>query len=261
VVVSYFQAGRVCDYINGRWGYQKLLDMMYAFAKLKTTPEVIEEHLGMKPEAFDKEFLGWLEAQTKKQVEGFAEWRKRLRHLADLAREKKYDEVISEGTAIRDLYPDYVEAGSVYEFLGEAYEAKSDKTKAMAELERYAKIGGRHPPTLKKLAKMQEEAGRGKDAAATLQRLNYVYPVNDEELHQRLGELLLAQGDLDNAIVEFQAVIASKPVDPAASHFNLAKAYRQAKKITEARDHLLLALEAAPSYRPAQKMLLELSKQ
>ena len=41
------------------------------------------------------------------------------------------------------LYPDYVEAGSVYEFLADAYLAKGDKAKAMAELERYSKIGGR----------------------------------------------------------------------------------------------------------------------
>jgi Tfp pilus assembly protein PilF len=49
-------------------------------------------------------------------------------------------------------------------------------------------------------------------------------------------------------------------VDPATSHFNLAKAYRRANQPENARDELLLALEAAPGYRPAQKMLLELSQ-
>ncbi len=28
------------------------------------------------------------------------------------------------------------------------------------------------------------------DAAATLERINYIYPVNDEELHRQLGDLL-----------------------------------------------------------------------
>ena len=39
--------------------------------------------------------------------------------------------VIKEGTAIRDLYADYVEAGSVYEFLAHAYEAKNENPKAI----------------------------------------------------------------------------------------------------------------------------------
>ena len=46
--------------------------------------------------------------------------------------------MIRKATRIRDLYPDYVEAGSVYEFLADAYLAKGDKAKAMAELERYS---------------------------------------------------------------------------------------------------------------------------
>ena len=49
--------------------------------------------------------------------------------MADL-RAKKYDDVIREGAAIRDFYPDYVEPGSVYEFMADAYEAKGDKAAA-----------------------------------------------------------------------------------------------------------------------------------
>jgi tetratricopeptide (TPR) repeat protein len=49
------------------------------------------------------------------------------------------------------------------------------------------------------------------------------------------------------------------PLDQAASHFNLARAYRAAGRLEEAIEHVATALEAAPGYRPAQKMLLELS--
>ena len=120
VTVSYFQAGKICDYINGKWGYAKLLDMMHAFGRRETTPQVIEEHLGMKPEAFDKEFLAWLEAQTKRTVDGFDDWKKRLKLIAEAAKAGRHDDVIREGLAIRDIYPDYVEAGSVYEYLADA---------------------------------------------------------------------------------------------------------------------------------------------
>ena len=61
-------------------------------------------------------FLAWLDGKTKKEVAGFEDWRKRLRLVAEAEHDKNWDKMIAEGTAIRDIYPDYVEAGSVYEF-------------------------------------------------------------------------------------------------------------------------------------------------
>ena len=258
VVVSYFQAGRICDYIAEHWGFSKLLAMMNDFARSEPTAQVIEKELGIKAEDFDRQFLAKLETETKSVVEGFDDWRKKLKQVADLSKAGKHDEVIPLALAIRDLYKDYVEAGSAYEFLADAYAAKKDNAAAIAELERYAKVGGRSPVLLKRLASMLEETGRKRDAALALERLNYIFP-NDAELHYRLGGLWFGESNNAGAIREYTSVLAMKPMDRATSHFNLARAYRQAKQIDEAKDQLLLALEAAPGFRPAQKMLLELS--
>ena len=75
-----------------------------------------------------------------------------------------------------------------------------------------------------------------------------------------MGDLWLAQNNLPGAIREYQAVLATKPLDQAGAHFELASAYRKAKRLDEARDQVLLALEAAPGYKPAQRLLLEISK-
>jgi tetratricopeptide (TPR) repeat protein len=260
VVVSYFQAGRICDYINERWGYGKLLEMMHAFGEKRTTPEVIEQQLGLKAEEFDKQFLTWLNEKTSALVEGFDGWRKGMKALAEAAEAGRHDEVIEKGPALRDLYPEYVEESSPYELIAAAHLAKENKRAAVMELERFAKAGGRSPALLKKLATLQEEQGRLKEAAATLERLLYIYPVGDEELHRRLGDLWFNQGNLAGAIREYQAVVAMNPLDQAASQFNLAKAYHAAGRHDEALQHVVLSLEAAPGYRPAQKMLLELSE-
>jgi tetratricopeptide (TPR) repeat protein len=260
VVVSYFQAGRICDYIKKNWGYNKLLAMMHDFGSGATTPEVIEKELGMKPEEFDKKFLAALTEETKRIVEGFAEWPKRIRAISELAKANKHDDVIREALAIRDIYPDYVEAGSVYEFLAEAYLAKGDKPHAIAELARYSEVGGRNSGLIKKLATLLEEAGQKKEAAAALARLNWIYP-QDEELHRRLGDLYMATGRPEAAIVEFRAAVAMKPLDTATARYNLARALKNSGKEDEAKDELLLALETAPGFRPAQRMLLELSKE
>jgi tetratricopeptide (TPR) repeat protein len=259
VVVSYFQAGRICGFIANEWGYAKLLAMMHDFATDATTPQVIEKEFAMRPEEFDKKFLAAIDAETKSVVDGFDDWKKGLKEVAELARSGENEQVIKRSDALRDVYPDYVEAGNLYERRANAFLALDNKPDAIAELEHYAKIGGRNPDTLKQLASLLVEAGRPADAAVVLNRLNYIDPV-DGDLHRRLGDLWFAQNNIDGAIREYQAVLAWKPVDPAAAHFNLAKAYRSANRTDDARDQLVLALETAPGYRPAQKMLLELSQ-
>jgi tetratricopeptide (TPR) repeat protein len=259
VIVSYFQGGKICSYIAEKWGYSKLLDMIQSFARLESTPDVIQKDLGISSTEFDKQFLAWLDAQTKVTTDHFDEWRDKLKMMVADERSKDYGAVIQIGNTIRDWYPDYVEVGSVYELLVDAYTAKGDKENARKQLEKYNDVGGRDPKLVERLATLEEEAGQPKKAAAALDRLNYIYP-EDQDLHKRLGDLWLAQNNVPGAIREYQAVIALKPLDQAASHYQLAEALRKANRLDQARDEVLLALEAAPGFKPAQKLLLEIAK-
>ena len=47
VIVSYFQAGSICDFIGEKWGEDKLLDMVHSYAQLATTPQAIQQNLGI----------------------------------------------------------------------------------------------------------------------------------------------------------------------------------------------------------------------
>jgi tetratricopeptide (TPR) repeat protein len=258
VIVSYFQAGRICDYIQDRWGADKLLDIVHSFAQAKTTPETIQQNLAMSPEEFDKQFQEWLYKDLGKTADGFDQWRNQLKELVALAKNKQYDEVLKKGEEVRRMYPDYVEGANAYEFLAEAHLGQGDKQAAAAVLAQYAKIGGRSPDALKELASLQQELGNPKEAAATLDRINYIYPVNDEDLHRKLCDLWFDQGNQTGAIRECAAVVALHPLDQASAQFSLARAYFAAGQRDTARDHLLASLEAAPGYRPAQKLLLQL---
>src|SRR5580704_13540672 len=257
VIVSYYQAGRICDYIKERWGADKLLDMVHSFAAHKNTPDVIRGDLGMAPEDFDKQFLDWLDKDVGKTVANFDAWRAKLKDLAGQAKNKNYDQVLKEGEEARRLYPDYIYPANPYEFMAEADFAKNDKAAAAAILTAYEKIGGHNPPALKQLASLEEEQGKPAAAAATLDRLNYIYPV-DEDLHRRLGDLWFAQYNFTGAIREYNAVIALGPVDKASAQYNAARAYFAAGEKDKAEDHVLASLEVAPNYRPAQKLLLQL---
>ena len=82
VFVSYFQAGRICDYIASRWGDDKLLDMVHSFAHSASTPAAIQDNLGMAPEQFDREFQAWLYEKVGDMPAHVDEWHKRMARSA-----------------------------------------------------------------------------------------------------------------------------------------------------------------------------------
>jgi tetratricopeptide (TPR) repeat protein len=258
VIVSYFEAGSICDYIQSHWGADKLLAMVHSYAERKTTPQAIQADLGLSPEEFDKQYLQWLNQRYGKMAANIEEWRRLMQQLTETAKQKQYDRVLREGEVVRNMYPEYVGDANAYEFLAVADLATNDKKAAAAVLTGYEKMGGQDPSILKKLASLEEELGEPKEAAATLDRINYIYPVHDEGLHRHLGDLWFAQANYPGAIREYTAVIALNPLDKAGAQFNLAQAYYASGQHDKAEESVLAALEAAPGYRPAQKLLLEI---
>ncbi len=260
VIVSYFEAGKMCDYIAERWGEKKLLNMAREFAKNRPTVDVIREQLGIEPEAFDKDFLAKLEKETEVTVKNFKEWTTGLGDLNKLARAPmpNNDELIAKGRALEFLYPEYVEAGNPYLVVAKACLAKEDKACALDEYAKYSKNSGREAEAVKKYAGLLKEAGKLKEAASALERLNFVNPL-DQDLHEKLGTLYLSINEPARAALEFGVLVALHPIDVAGSHYNLAKAFKAQGLDDKAREEALTALEAAPDYRPAQKLLLQLS--
>jgi tetratricopeptide (TPR) repeat protein len=260
VLVSYFQAGSICDFVKAKWGEEKLLDMVHSYAKSQTTEQVVLQDLGLAPEEFDKQYLAWIDKKYGAEAAHFDEWREKLKTLVAASQQKQYDVVLAQGPAVLAMYPEYVGDANAYELIADANKAKGDAKAEASVLIAYEHEGGQEPAVLKRLATLEESAGQQAEAAGTLERLNYIYPVKDEELHHHLGDLLYAQKQYDGAIREYIAVVASNPVDKAGAEFHLAQAYLAAGQKDKAQESVLAALEAAPSYRPAQKMLLELNQ-
>ena len=258
VQVSYFEAGRICDYIQDRWGAEKLNDIVHSYAQRQSTREAIEQNLGLTTEAFDKVFQAWLYASVSTTVAGFDEWHQRLAQLAALARDQRYDEVIRTADAVIRLYPDYVYEANAYEMLAQADLAEHDLKAAADVLGRYAARGGRQPETLKALAHIEEELGDPGAAAATLDRINDIDPAYDEDLHRHLGGLWMQLKNYTGAVREYGAVLALHPLDKASAEFDLAQAYFAAGEHEQAENAVLASLETAPGYRPAQKLLLQI---
>ena len=259
VPVSYFQAGLVCRMIARQWEFSKLVDLLDGFGKGQETAANIERVLGIGAEEFDKRFKTFIDGMYGDLVQNYPDWRKTIKAAHEAYRKEDWDTAIAEGVKARDIYPQFSEGGSAYVVLANAYEKKGDKAKASAELQRYQKMGGKDPDEIVKLADLLDGLGKRQEAIEALSELNYVY-LGDEKVHQKLGGWLFEANRDKEALREYQAVLALNPLDKVGAHFNLARTYHKMKDRENTRRQVLLALEAAPSYRPAQKLLMEIVK-
>ena len=257
VIVSYWQGGTICDYITERWGSDALLAMAHSFGALKTLPQVFQEDLKITPQQFDTDYMAWIDKHWGDTAKNFNTWKDQLKALVKSAEAKDDDAVIAAAPKVIALYPEYVEDANAYELLAKAQLNKGNKQAAMDALKEYEKRGGEDPTTLKNLAMLEDGLGRKKEAAATLELVNFIYP-EDEGLHRDLGKLLLAQNDSAGGLREYQAVVAMKPLDKAQAEYDVAKAYLAAGDKAKAEESVLSSLEAAPDFKEAQKLLLDL---
>lgn len=259
VQVSYFEAGKLCDYIVEKWGNDAILGMIHSYADGKNTAEAIQQSLHITPEALDKEFAVWLEKQTGSTVRGFEQWKKGIEAAHAAEKAGKPADAMREAEAVKNLYPDYVGDGNAYQIIAAAADRQNQKRKAADGLQQYRDHGGTDVDLLKRLARDETDLGDLHGAASTLSKVNYIYP-EDEETHRMLAKLALSTGDVNTAVRESQAVLALKSGDPAETHYELARALDAANRPKEAKDQVILALEAAPDFKPAQQLLLKLSQ-
>jgi tetratricopeptide (TPR) repeat protein len=232
--------------------------MAHSFGELKPLPQVFQDNLKITPQQFDTDYMAWMEKKWGETAKEFDTWKDGLKALVGNAKDD--DAVIAAAHKVIDPYPEYVEDANAYELLANVELDKGNKQAAMDALKQYEKRGGEEPKTLEKLATLEEDLGQNKEAAATLEQLNFIYP-EDEWLHRELGKLLLAQKDNAGAVREYQAVLAMHPLDKAQAEYDVAKAYMAAGDKAKAEESVLGSLEAAPDFKDAQKMLLELEGQ
>lgn len=259
VMVSYFQAGRICDYIETTYGWPKLMEMLKAFGRVTTTQAVISEVLGVKPEEFDRNFDAWLRKQHEAPLKNFAEWKARMKGLQAAAVPGGDEALRKEIARLVDMYPEYVEGGNAYETLAALEKKAGSKDGERQWLSRYMKMGGRNPLSLKRLAELEQERGDHAAAEDVLRRVLGIYPMKDEQLHRRLASLRMELKRFEGAAEEWGAVLATGTTDIAGAHYERARAYHAMGRDEDAKNEVLSSLEAAPGFRAAQRLLLELN--
>jgi Tfp pilus assembly protein PilF len=174
-----------------------------------------------------------------------------------LVDEGRQDEATRYLEAAKRLFPFYAEANSPYWNLAMIAKQAGDLRRAAAELEALTAINEKDYRANVELAALQEELGEPRRAAEALERTVYIYPL-EIALHQQLAALYAGIGEHELAVRERRAVVGLAPVDMAEALYQLARAQQQAGDPAGAKRSVLGALEIAPGYPAAQRLLLDL---
>ena len=174
-----------------------------------------------------------------------------------LLREKKYEEAKAPLRKLIKAYPNNVEdADNPYGLLAMAHRKLEEFDEEKKVLEA---LGSRSADSLDAYLRLMEigfEAEDWKTVERNGDRYLAVNPLLPQP-YRYLAKAREANGDPGAAIDAYRVMLELDPPDPADAHFQLARLLH-AKKDVAARRHVLQALEEAPRFRDAHKLLLKI---
>lgn len=259
VIVSYMQAGLVFDFIDIEYGFDKIVDMLYLFNDGLTPVEAIEKSLGITDKEFDRHFKQFIDIEFGPLLSGINVWIQDMKDGFAALDEENWEEAAAAGERAIFTYPDYVENDSAYIIQAKAYEELGDDEAQFNTLQSYWQKGGYQANALMRLGDLYVEKGQRDDAEKVYMDANYVEPFR-EDVHIKLGDLYMDAGKPADALKEYNVLLALDPVDKASANYRVAKAYHALDNGEKSLEYLMTALDIAPQYRDAQKLLLELTR-
>ncbi|MBX2823076.1 MAG: tetratricopeptide repeat protein [Gammaproteobacteria bacterium] len=258
VSVSYMQAGLLCDFISDRWGHGALVSMLHAFGRGDNVKTVVNRYLEVTLNEFDEAFITHVRSRYENTLARLDEFQQLPRVLANSMRNSDWPGAEQLAQQLIDIYPDFVSAGNGYLALAHAQAEQGRDRDATQTRLRWFRHGGYDPETLRQLAIDLDEQGSVSAAAEVLAALNWVSPYYASE-HEKLGQYYLTLEQPDKALQSFDALIGLSEDHAASAWLGKSRAQRQLGEMEKARRSVLIALEQAPFFRDAQRLLLELN--
>lgn len=179
-------------------------------------------------------------------------------HYAKLAiDEARYEEAEKLLLSLRKLHPEDRMLSGTLGLLGLLYRKTEDPAKEAEVMAELARLNDRGLEVYARLAELRKAEGDWESIRENAHRYLSVQPMLPTG-HEMLAEAAEQLNRPDELAQSLTALLEMNPIDPAGIHFRIAKAHQLAGDREMAKRHVLMALEHAPRYRDAQKMLLQL---
>ena len=183
-----------------------------------------------------------------------------LRAGAALFEAERDEEAAGRFRRAADLIPEYGGPNGPFRFLARIHRRAGRGPEAAGALRRHlARVPSAYEDWLL-LAEIEREAGDHRAAAEALESALLAYPLFAEP-HELLAEAAAAAADHRIEVRERRAALAADPPDRAEALFLLAAALRRSGDRPAARRRVLEALEIAPTYDRALRLLLDLRRE
>jgi len=258
VQISYMQAGLTCLFIEQRFGFDHLVSFLYEFKKETTVGAAVKSSLKVSAADFDKDFDAFFKQRYAALLPHMDEWQRNYKAAYEAAEAKNWSAVVDSARKAIAMYGEYVGDGSPFLLLAKAYKELKQIPQALQTLLDYRQAGGWDPDALRELARDLQSAGRGGEALDVLLAVNYSDPLR-EESHASLGDALLAAQRPQDAEREYRTLLALDTHDKATAYLGIARSLRSLGDHAGSKRNVLQALETAPYFRDAQKLLLEMA--
>ena len=174
----------VAEYIESKWGFAAVRNMLGLYKAGKTTEQVFREALSVGLPEFDTQFTKFM--SDKVAPIDPSKYGKLLKAGVEALDGGNLDVAITSLKEAVEIYPEYSDDNNAWEPLAEAYLKKGDKAAAADVLKRYLTYSELAFTSYTKLAELLEESGDKAGAAKSLEGAMYVRPM-DLKGHAKLG--------------------------------------------------------------------------
>ncbi len=184
-----------------------------------------------------------------------------LRRLAArLVDDRRWGEATTVLEKLKGLYPEFTGPDNAYTLLAAVHRGQGDAAAEERVLEELAARSGDAAPAFARLMELARARGDWAAVARNARRMLAVNPLVSEP-HRMLALAAEKTGTLDEAIAAARAVVLLDQIEPAGAHYQLASLLARAGKPAEARRETLKAIEEAPRFLAAYRLLLDLGSE
>jgi len=179
------------------------------------------------------------------------------RQSQQLVEDKQWSQAKPVLQSLIELFPDFTGPDSAYRLLAAAHRALGETNSERQVLAQFAE---KDDEATDAYLRLMELGAAVQDWPAVAQNAQWYLAVNPllAPPYRYLAQASESNGEAQTAIAACRALLELDPADPAELHFRLAQLLHRAGN-PDARRHVLQALEEAPGYRDALRLLLKIN--
>lgn len=278
---AYFQSSLAVRFVIEKFGIESLQQILDSLAKGLSIQDALQRHAGSL-EQLDLEFEkfarqlanNWSSKGdfTKIDLPTGNDW-DQWQHLLDqnpnnvallqgavmkLIEAERYDDALQLLDRWQRILPDDASASGVYALRAVVYRKLKQADEERKSLVEIVSRNADAVDALRRLIELDKESSRQSEVLQWTAEILAVNPFLSD-VHRIRAEAAEQLRQMPIAAESWRAILQLKPIDPAEAHLRYAQACLANQQHDLAKRHALMAIEEAPRYREALKLLSQIA--